>query len=179
MCVGATGVAGPSGPSGKENLPRQIHSHHPPAALRVLDDDLVLISNTSCLGPSGPQGAASIQFAFLGCYTQGCDPSNSCSVTALSLYGFDSQANRGGYQNTFVGNATQNIDAQCAKLCIQQNTANFFGTVLTGTSSGDCYCGAAITGIESTITNCVTCYGQNIGLCGKSKATIAVYARAF
>ena len=98
----------------------------------------------------------------------------------LSSYGFDSVPTRGGYQATFTGNSTANVDAQCASLCITQGTANFFGTVRTGTSSGDCYCGAAITGLpSSSMSNCVPCYGQSIGMCGQYQLSISVYARAF
>ena len=109
---------------------------------------------------------------------QACFPSGSCN--AFGSYGFDDVATRGGYNATLTGNSTANIDAQCATLCITKAGANFFGTVNSATgSTGDCYCGSAITGSASILTNCVPCNGQTIGLCGKNGTSIAVYARAF
>ena len=86
----------------------------------------------------------------------------------------------GGYNTTLTGSSTANIDAQCASICITKNGANFFGTVSASSgSTADCYCGAAITGGASMMSNCVPCYGQSVGMCGKSQLSIAVYARAF
>ncbi|KIW63836.1 hypothetical protein PV04_08808 [Phialophora macrospora] len=76
--------------------------------------------------------------------------------------------------------STDNIDAQCAAICITDDGANFFGTVsATSGDTADCYCGTALTGSVSNESNCVPCYGQPVGLCGKFQLSIAVYARAF
>ncbi|ETI20890.1 hypothetical protein G647_07233 [Cladophialophora carrionii CBS 160.54] len=117
-------------------------------------------------------------FAYLGCWSQGCNSVGSC--VALGMYGFDSQTTSGGFNATLTGSSMNNIDAQCAAICITKNGANFFGTVFASSgATADCYCGSALTGLSSSQTNCVPCFGQSVGLCGKYQMSIAVYARAF
>jgi hypothetical protein len=114
----------------------------------------------------------------MGCWTQGCDSTGNCA--SLGVYGFDSQANFGGYNTTVTGSSTDNIDAQCAAICITDEGANFFGTVSAQSGpTADCYCGTALTSTEANAANCVTCFGQDVGLCGNFQQSIAVYARAF
>jgi hypothetical protein len=86
----------------------------------------------------------------------------------------------GGYLTTYTGNSTTNIDAQCAAACIVRAGANYFGTVNSGTTQGDCYCGNVVTtAASSLLTNCVNCNGQTTGLCGRSGNSIAIYSRSF
>ncbi|KAJ9613087.1 hypothetical protein H2200_003028 [Cladophialophora chaetospira] len=157
---GNQGIAGPSGPSGPQG----------PAGST---------GATGATGPQGPKGDATIQFAYLGCWSQGCD-SVGCKSVYVSQYGLDSQSNLGGYNTTLTGSSTSNIDAQCAAICITKSGANFFGTMSTsGTTTAECYCGNQLTGAQSLQTNCVTCYGQSVGLCGTYRTGVAIYARAF
>jgi hypothetical protein len=148
----------------------------------------------SAAGPTGATGAkgdAAIQFAYLGCYGQSCtSPSNGgCGTLTGYYYAFDTAATNGGFKQSLTGSSTQNIDAQCAALCISAvQGANFFGTVTTSATTGDCYCGGQIsnqnqyTGL-SGMANCQPCPGQSIGLCGKTNGgasgAIAIFARAF
>jgi hypothetical protein len=131
--------------------------------------------------PTGPTGAPSIQFAFLGCYQQTCTKQQVPTGLLPCFYGFDNATIFGGYIQTVQGNANFNIDAQCANICINRYGANYFGTINSGASTtGDCYCGSSITSGTALFTNCVACNGQAVGLCGSSsQSSIAVFARAF
>lgn len=73
-------------------------------------------------------------------------------------------SNPGGYLTTYTGSSTANIDAQCAAAYILRAGANYFGTVNSGTTQGDCYCANVVSTAPSVLlTNCVNCNGQNLG----------------
>ncbi|OAG34892.1 hypothetical protein AYO21_10942 [Fonsecaea monophora] len=167
-CAAAVGAPQQSGPAGPSGALWSIWTSGPSGPS----------GPAGATGATGPKGADSIQFAYLGCWAQRCNSAGTC--VALGNYGFDSPSTNGGFNATLTGSATANIDAQCARICITKNGANFFGTVSAASgATADCYCGAAITGTVTLLSNCVPCYGQSVGLCGKSQMSIAVYARAF